>query len=384
MIIDSEIRIEAGQSGQPHIEGAAGRKLLRTRFRHASILEMDHLFVGILDQIQAGSQNLSTFDFYKKIADAIPGRIPDEAQQVALQAAASIDPDVSTIGKKILLYLNLKSVFSAIDELVEGRSADEADEIVQAGIIGVLKRLSNLSPMLKVAQQVYMAARYGAALQVAATEGVMVGRVLDGSDKEKVNRIITVDMNEKSINGQRYLPGEDIDFEAIIRNFLAKDIQKAISVLSPRERKIIELRHGLDVAFDKPLTHDEIGKMFSVTSERIRQLEERALRKLRHPVMSKIFVSYWGGMGVSRRSILHDNGLVPSRIVVNPAAEPEVPTAKEEKETWLRKMRYFLKHIKVDGPWLKWVSEHPLPEGATIDDDLERYREYMKAHGEKT
>jgi RNA polymerase primary sigma factor len=54
-----------------------------------------------------------------------------------------------------------------------------------------------------------------------------------------------------------------------------------IRTLSERERVIIELRHGL--RDHNPLTLEEIGVRFGVTRERIRQIEAKALRKLRHP-----------------------------------------------------------------------------------------------------
>ena len=55
--------------------------------------------------------------------------------------------------------------------------------------------------------------------------------------------------------------------------------------LSPREEKVIKMRFGIDVASEHTL--EEVGKDFSVTRERIRQIEVKALRKLRHPSRSK-------------------------------------------------------------------------------------------------
>ena len=60
---------------------------------------------------------------------------------------------------------------------------------------------------------------------------------------------------------------------------LHDDIMKILKKLSPREEKIIRLRYGLDDG--KPKTLDEVGKIFNLTRERIRQVEERALRKLK-------------------------------------------------------------------------------------------------------
>ena len=55
--------------------------------------------------------------------------------------------------------------------------------------------------------------------------------------------------------------------------------------LPPRERKVLKLRFGLDDG--RPRTLEEVGREFGVTRERIRQIEAKALRKLRHPSRSK-------------------------------------------------------------------------------------------------
>ena len=57
------------------------------------------------------------------------------------------------------------------------------------------------------------------------------------------------------------------------------------STLTPREKKVLELRFGLEDGRNRTL--EEVGKEFNVTRERIRQIEAKALRKLRHPSRSK-------------------------------------------------------------------------------------------------
>jgi len=57
-----------------------------------------------------------------------------------------------------------------------------------------------------------------------------------------------------------------------------------LTTLTERERKILEMRFGLADGYERTL--EEIGKMYNVTRERIRQIEAKALRKLRHPSRS--------------------------------------------------------------------------------------------------
>ena len=62
-------------------------------------------------------------------------------------------------------------------------------------------------------------------------------------------------------------------------------LRKILGTLSHRERRVLELRYGLDG--EHPRTLDEVGRTFNVTRERIRQIESKALRKLRHPSRAK-------------------------------------------------------------------------------------------------
>jgi RNA polymerase primary sigma factor len=82
--------------------------------------------------------------------------------------------------------------------------------------------------------------------------------------------------------------------EAASRQLLREQIEKALSSLEERERRVIELRFGLQGG--EPRTLEDIGKEFGVTRERIRQLEGLALRKLRHPDRAKSLRDYASGM----------------------------------------------------------------------------------------
>jgi len=63
-----------------------------------------------------------------------------------------------------------------------------------------------------------------------------------------------------------------------------------LASLAPRERKVLELRFGLEDGRSRTL--EEVGREFRVTRERIRQIEAKALRKLRHPSRSKKLKDY--------------------------------------------------------------------------------------------
>jgi len=74
-------------------------------------------------------------------------------------------------------------------------------------------------------------------------------------------------------------------FDAAALALARDDLQDLLDYLNPREREILSLRFGLDG--DQPLTLDEVGRRFNVTRERIRQIEAKALTKLRHPCSAR-------------------------------------------------------------------------------------------------
>jgi len=72
--------------------------------------------------------------------------------------------------------------------------------------------------------------------------------------------------------------------DAASRELLREQVQNALAILTERERQVLELRYGLIDGKDHTL--EEVGRYFNVTRERIRQIEAKALRKLRHPTRS--------------------------------------------------------------------------------------------------
>ena len=80
--------------------------------------------------------------------------------------------------------------------------------------------------------------------------------------------------------------------DAAAREMLREQVQHALAALSERERQVLELRFGLIDGKDHTL--EEVSRYFNVTRERIRQIEAKALRKLRHPTRSRHLRDYLG------------------------------------------------------------------------------------------
>lgn len=85
-------------------------------------------------------------------------------------------------------------------------------------------------------------------------------------------------------------PQAEVPGDAIDRQLLRRDLEGLLCTLSPREREVMRLRFGLDDGRVKTL--EEIGNRFRVTRERIRQIEIKALRKLRHPSRNSVLRPY--------------------------------------------------------------------------------------------
>ena len=80
--------------------------------------------------------------------------------------------------------------------------------------------------------------------------------------------------------------------DSVARQMLREQMQAALTALTDREREVLELRFGLVDGKDHTL--EEVSRYFDVTRERIRQIEAKALRKLRHPSRSRSLRDYLG------------------------------------------------------------------------------------------
>ena len=120
--------------------------------------------------------------------------------------------------------------------------------------------------------------------------------------EEKINRALKVAKGTISLetpigdDGDAYLGDfiEDKNAEAPVdaatSSGLAGATQVILDMLTPREAKILRMRFGIGMHTDHTL--DQVGKQFDVTRERIRQIEAKALRKLRHPSRSEDLLSF--------------------------------------------------------------------------------------------
>jgi RNA polymerase primary sigma factor len=116
-------------------------------------------------------------------------------------------------------------------------------------------------------------------------------------DEKKIKNIIKIskepisletpvgDSDDASIKDFIENENEASPSDTVSSNDLKERVREVLKSLTPREEKVLKMRFGIDVASEHTL--EEVGKDFGVTRERVRQIEVKALRKLRHPTRSK-------------------------------------------------------------------------------------------------
>ena len=129
--------------------------------------------------------------------------------------------------------------------------------------------------------------------EIAKEMGISVEKVreIKKISQDPVSLETPIGEEEDSHPGD-FIPDEDIPspVDAAAYSMLQKQLREVLDTLSEREKKVLILRFGLDDG--RPRTLEEVGREFNVTRERIRQIEAKALRKLRHPSRSKKLKDY--------------------------------------------------------------------------------------------
>jgi len=122
-------------------------------------------------------------------------------------------------------------------------------------------------------------------------------------DEKKIKNIIKIskepisletpvgDSNDASIKDFIESENEFSPSDIVANTDLKEKVREVLKSLTPREEKVLKMRFGIDVASEHTL--EEVGKDFSVTRERIRQIEVKALKKLKHPSRSKRLQSFF-------------------------------------------------------------------------------------------
>ncbi|MBQ6621657.1 MAG: RNA polymerase sigma factor RpoD [Mogibacterium sp.] len=154
--------------------------------------------------------------------------------------------------------------------------------------------VETINKLIRVSRQLLQ--EYGrepTAEEIAKEMGISVEKVreIKKISQDPVSLETPIGEEEDSHLGD-FIPDDDVPapVDAAAYSMLKEQLMEVLDTLSDREKKVLMLRFGLEDG--RPRTLEEVGKEFNVTRERIRQIEAKALRKLRHPSRSKKLKDY--------------------------------------------------------------------------------------------
>lgn len=328
------------------IEEAFTNQLLKERFKQGSILEMSSIIDRIIEETLEKFPQMSVVEFYKLLESNIP-RISAERQNEALQAVASIDSNVSKVGKKVLLFTSLGTIFGALEPYFEDDESENC-EIIEEAISEVLMELDRPGRKVQISHAIYFSAQDGAARYIASREGMPFTWVKNKNHKKVLSKVddlllgsggnlsvteverLTIELAQETgisenllvdaiMNRLQRLKSKNVveEEDEIIEDMsstviMQKFTEIAPQILTARERKVLELRFGL--VDGKFRTYDEVGEIFRLTGSRAQQLVHQALSR---------FNKSWARGQLREKLVVH---LVPDM------TRREVHLEEEEKD----------------------------------------------------
>ena len=173
---------------------------------------------------------------------------------------------------------------------------------------------------------------------------------------------------ENFIGHSKHEDSVDIE-EQVNQKDLKERMDEALGTLTERETGVLRFRYGLNGG--EPQTLEDTGKEYSVSRERIRQIEAKALRKLRHPSRSKIIISYFHNIGSSGPNIRYKRKTVTRPEVYDPMTPVDdsinITTATEilRRTPKDEKTKYELGHSEA------YIEDDDiLPDDATLEENV--------------
>ena len=233
---------------------------------------------------------------YLKEIGKVPLLSPEEEIELAKQMEMG-----NEYAKKRLAEANLRLVVSIAKRYV-GRGMQFLD-LIQEGNLGLIKAVEkyDYSKGFKFSTYATWWIRQAITRSIAEPHPEEVAERMD-MPVERVREIMKISQDPVSLEtpiGEEedshlgdFIQDDHVQvpLDAATFTLLHEQLMEVLDTLTDREQKVLRLRFGLDDG--RPRTLEEVGKEFNVTRERIRQIEAKALRKLRHPSRSKKLKDY--------------------------------------------------------------------------------------------
>ena len=244
--------------------------------------EIEEVTEEEMNETEAMADTFSTDDpvrMYLKEIGKVPLLTPEEEQDLAKRMAEGDEE-----AKRRMAEANLRLVVSIAKRYV-GRGMLFLD-LIQEGNLGLIKAVEKFDYTKGYKFSTYATWWIRQAITRAIADQARTIRIPVHMVEEPVSLETPIGEEEDSHLGD-FIPDEDASepSEAASFSLLKEQLMEVLDTLTPREKKVLELRFG--IVDGRTRTLEEVGKEFNVTRERIRQIEAKALRKLRHPSRSK-------------------------------------------------------------------------------------------------
>lgn len=396
-------------------------EIVRERFRNSSIDEIQTFIDQKLDEIISSNPEIEAYDMYKRLADKLPSRVSNEFAERIFQAVASNDTNISAKGRNIAPLVFMGTVLSSISDFIEAEPALK-DDIIQSAMTGVIDDLSRLNPRAGISQQIYYAARHGAAGFISSTTGLNTAWLKSRDFYRSFNEVqeefaqggVTKEMVEEAVDELsdksgisknslneylNYIVGEQEFFEAledivpdiasseeIDNRAFTRAIARALSAIPSRERRVIvasvfEGRTLTDIALN-----EEVG------SGRIRKLKDNGLRRMRMPSHSRDLLPFLGEYKNSEIDFidwLKRQVKLPINIHERNVLQDKFNKGEISDSAMTLDNLRLLRHTSPEGIWARtkhaiqkgtpfgrYLMEHPLPNQPTLRDEINAYKNF--------
>ena len=252
-------------------------------------IDMEHIDLSVPEGVSVDDP----VRMYLKEIGKVPLLSPDEEIELAKKIELGDEA-----AKKKLAEANLRLVVSIAKRYV-GRGMQLLD-LIQEGNLGLIKAVEKFDYRKGYKFSTYATWWIRQAITRAIADQALA-KELD-MPVDRVREIMKISQDPVSLEtpiGEEedshlgdFIQDDNVEVpaDAATYTLLHEQLMEVLSTLTEREQKVLRLRFGLDDG--RPRTLEEVGRQFNVTRERIRQIEAKALRKLRHPSRSKVLKDY--------------------------------------------------------------------------------------------
>ncbi len=240
---------------------------LRAGLAAGSLPELDYLTSNLATQVYANDPEISPIGFYKELRQYTPVRIKSDLEHRLFGAIRSEDRETSSMGKRVMLYLRIRSALTAAEGFLTGDQEFDS-ELIQAGIGEYFEEVENYVPNNKHNP-----------VRVLVKRGIKT-------------HLANLKTHEVTLENAQTLQTDD-DFREIELKEVRALITVMLDSLSSRQRFVIKKRtmEGLPLSAVGKLLLSPVGRA------RTRQIEKEALRRLRMPYSAGRMRKYFDGEG---------------------------------------------------------------------------------------